>query len=196
MDTLVVVVVDPESNGFVEFGNISIFRSLAELELELAEPALDKAVLPGAALARAAQADLQLAAKLPLAVRKIFAALVGMEDRRRLVFAQGIQERVPSQPGAAVASQPPADDLPGFVGAPGEMESQPPNPIKRVLQVGGPQLADCGDVFGIRFRRAVKAAFGNAQDLAEAAAQTRLDGCQNFYFFWRFSSAVARPSRR
>ena len=111
MDALVVVV-DPESNGFMEFGNISIFRSLAELELELAEPALDKAVLPGAALARAAQADLQLAAKLPLPVRKILAALVGMEDRWRSVFAQGIQERAPSQPGAVVASQPPADDPP------------------------------------------------------------------------------------
>ena len=69
MDALGIVVMDVEGDGFVEFGQVFIFEGFAQLELELAEEALDEAVLPGAAFVGTAQADLQLLAEFPVPVR-------------------------------------------------------------------------------------------------------------------------------
>ena len=69
MDAFGVVVMDVEGDGFVEFGRILILKGFAQLQLELAEETLDEAVLPGAALIGAAQADLQLLAELAVPVR-------------------------------------------------------------------------------------------------------------------------------
>ena len=53
----------------MEFGRILVLKGFAQLQLELAEEALDEAVLPGAAFVGTAQADLQLLAELPVSIR-------------------------------------------------------------------------------------------------------------------------------
>lgn len=87
MDSLVVVVKDGHRNRLMEPCEIAMSVQVAELQLEVTEPPLHKAVLPWAGALAATERYLHPLTQFLVFVAQVFRALVAVQDSRARVFA-------------------------------------------------------------------------------------------------------------
>lgn len=112
MDALGIVVVNIQSNGFVQLVEIVVMFERAKFQLETAEETFHETVLPWASSFAARQCYFQFVAQQLVLVAQVLTALVAVQDRRWRVFTEGVKQGGERQLAGVAQPQPPAHDLP------------------------------------------------------------------------------------